>query len=216
MKLFAKILKSTPAMLLALALFFAPMAYAADEAHAHGPETGEVGDHHPDSEQKEVLHFSGSLMFWEYLTFGIVVLVLGGFVFPKLLGQLNARQDGIKEALDKADQVKKDADQLLAKHEELMKNANIEAKKITDEAVAAGRDAAAKIRAEAENSANEIRSKAEAQIEQQRKKAEAELRDLAVELALTASSKVLERAVNEDDHRRLAKEAIDSAVTMRN
>lgn len=214
MKLFARIGKTPLLLALAtVALTFAPNLMAAGGA---GPAPGQVGDHHAPTDQHEMLHFSGSLMFWEYLTFGIVLVVLGGFVFPKLLGQLKSRQERIKDALDKADQVRSEAEVLLRKHEEMMRNAHADAKKITDEAVAAAREAASRIQAEADAAARETRERAQKEIEQLTRKAQAELRDQAVELALLASSRVLQKSLTGEDHRRLAQEAIAASGTMNN
>jgi F-type H+-transporting ATPase subunit b len=166
--------------------------------------------------QDDVLHFSGSLMFWKYVAFGLIVLVLGKFVIPIMLNQLNKRQDRIQDALDKADQVRAEAEVLLKRHEEMVRNAHQDAKKITDDALAAAREVAARITAEAETAANEIRNRSQREIELMQRKAESELRETAVELALLAGSRVLERSLNEEDHRRLAREAIEAAGTMRN
>lgn len=166
--------------------------------------------------QHEVLHFSAQLMFWEYVTFGIVVAVLGFKVIPIMLKQLGARQDRIKDALDKADQVRAEAEVLLKKHEEMMRNAHADAKKITDEATVAAREAAAKITADAEAAARETRDRAQRELDQMRRKAESELRDAAIELALLAGGRVLEKSLTGEDHRRLAKEAIDASALMKN
>jgi F-type H+-transporting ATPase subunit b len=197
-----------------VAVMMAAMTFG---AHLHAaPPPGSPGDHHPKTDQTEVLHFSGSLMFWEYVTFAIVVLALGFGVFPILLKQLNKRQDRIQDALDKADQVRAEAEVLLQKHEKMMQEAHHDAKKITDEAIAAGREAAERIRAEAETTASATRARAEREIDMLRAKAEDELRKQAVELALLASSKVLERALSDDDHRRLATQAIEGSRAVSN
>ncbi|MHC4841510.1 MAG: hypothetical protein ACYTDT_11270, partial [Planctomycetota bacterium] len=82
----------TTALILILAMVavvaVAPEVHAADGGGAH-LEDGQAGDHHAEAAQGEMLHWSSSIMFWEYVTFGIVLLILGFVVFPKLLGQLN-------------------------------------------------------------------------------------------------------------------------------
>ncbi|MBX3461073.1 MAG: ATP synthase F0 subunit B [Planctomycetes bacterium] len=166
--------------------------------------------------QHEVLHFSANLMFWEYVTFGIIFLVLGVKVIPIMLTQLGARQERIKDALDKADQVRAEAEVLLKKHEEMMRNAHADAKKITDEATVAAREAAAKITADAEAAARETRDRAQRELDQMRRKAEAELRESAIELALLAGGRVLEKSLTGEDHRRLAREAIEASTLMKN
>ncbi|MBK9975941.1 MAG: F0F1 ATP synthase subunit B [Planctomycetes bacterium] len=187
-------------MLLLAAIAFAP-ALLASEAEAA---------------QESVLHFSENLMFWEYVTFGIIFLVLGIKVIPMMLKQLGERQDRIKDALDKADRVQVEATALLKKHEDMMRNAHLEAQKVTDDARAAGKEVAAKIQAQAEAAAGEIKERASREIELLRAKAEAELREKAVELALLASSRILEKSLNGEDHRRLAREAIGAASAMKN
>lgn len=207
------------ALMVLCGALFAPAATAAEEPHGeaqHGPAQGEPGDHHAHSDQKSVLDPMGSLMFWEYVTFGLVLLILGFGVFPKLYAQLDKRQSSIKEALDKADQVRAEAEVLLKKHEDLMRRANDDAKKVTDEAVVAGRQARERIEQAAQQAAGEIKARAEKEVELLTRKAEAELRERAVDLALEAASKVLGRSLTGDDHRKLAREAIERAGAMRN
>lgn len=181
---------------------------------AFAPALAAAGDATPA--QPSVLHFSANLMFWEYVTFGIIFLVLGLKVIPTMLKQLAVRQAGIKDAQDKADAVRAQAEVLLKKHEELIRNANVEAQKITDEARNAGKEAAARIQQAAEAAAKELKERSAREIELMRKKAEGELRDYAVELALLAGSRVLEKSLTGDDHRRLAKEAISASAAMKN
>lgn len=183
-------------------------------AVALAPALAAAGDAEPA--QPSVLHFSANLMFWEYVTFGIIFLVLGLKVIPTMLKQLAVRQAGIKDAQDKADAVRAQAEVLLKKHEELIRNANVEAQKITDEARNAGKEAAARIQQAAEAAAKELKERSAREIELMRKKAEGELRDYAVELALLAGSRVLEKSLTGDDHRRLAKEAISASAAMKN
>lgn len=188
-------------MLLAALALFGPALFAA----------GDV-----PTDQHSVLHFSANLMFWEYVTFGIIFLILGVKVIPTMLKQLGERQGRIKDALDKADQVRAEAEVLLKKHEEMMRSAHNQAQKITDDARAAGREAAQRIQQAADAAANEVKERSAREIELMRQKAQAELRDQAVELALLAGSRVLERSLTGDDHRRLAKEAITASAAMKN
>lgn len=175
-----------------------------------------LAEEHPPTEQHDVIHFSSSLWFWEYLTFGLILVVLAWKVIPVMLKQLADRQAGIKDALDKADQVRAEAEVLLKKHEEMIRNSHKEAQKITDDARAAGKEVAARIQQAAEQAAKETKERSAREIELMRKKAAGELRDQAVELALLAGSRVLERSLGSEEHHRLAREAIDAAGTMKN
>ncbi|MBP9891877.1 MAG: F0F1 ATP synthase subunit B [Planctomycetes bacterium] len=181
-----------------------------------GPAFAAGGVNHDQHGGAGVLQFLPNVLFWEYIAFGIILIILGVFVFPKLYRQLDERQSRIKEALDKADQVRAEAEVLLKKHEDLMRRANDDAKKITDEAVVAGRQARERIEQTAAQAASEIKARAEKEVELLTRKAEAELREKAVELALEAASKVLGRSLTGEDHRKLARESIERAGAMRN
>ncbi|MCA8917134.1 MAG: ATP synthase F0 subunit B [Planctomycetes bacterium] len=191
-------------LLISTCALMAPALLAA-EGHAEGPQS-----------EDGVLTYMGHLMFWEYVTFGLILLILAWKVLPIMLKQLGARQASIRDALDKADKVRAEAEVLLRKHEEMMRDAHADAKKITDDAIAAAREAGARIQAEADAAAKETRERAQKEVEQLTRKAQAELRDAAVELSLLASSRVLQRSLTDDDHRRLAQEAIAASGTMNN
>lgn len=211
-----QVTKSIRNAALTLAIALIAIIAVAPTANAAGVPDGQAGDHHAEAAQGALLHWSSSIMFWEYVTFGIVLVILGVVVFPKLLGQLSERSKGIADAQDKAEKVLAEAHELEAKNQEKLNNAHVEAKKITDEAIVAAKEVEARIRAEADNAAKEIREKAEAELAQMTKAAKAELREQAVELALMAAGKVIEKSMTDDDHRRLAKEAIDATEMLRN
>jgi F-type H+-transporting ATPase subunit b len=193
--------------LMVLLTMLAPALFAAEEAHA---------DEHGHAAQDSVLHFSSNLFFWEYVTFGLILLVLGWKVIPVMLKQLGARQASIKDALDKADRVRAEAEVLLRNHEDMMRNAHADAKKITDQATQAARENAARIASDADTAARETRERAQLEVEQLTRKAQAELREQAVELALLASSRVLGQSLTGENHRKLAKEAIAASKVMNN
>lgn len=211
-----KLLLSVLAVL-ALAAFAAPAM--ASEASGGGHAETTVGDHHAEGAQKEggdVLKLMGSVMFWEYVTFGVVLVVLGVFIFPKLLKQLSDRHSRIQDALDKADKVRAEAEVLLKRHEDMMKRAHEDAKKITDDAVEAAGKIRQRMEQEAQTAASEIKTRAQKEIELSRKRVEAELRDTAIELALLASGRVLEKSLDDEQHRRLASEAIEASGLLKN
>lgn len=163
--------------------------------------------------QTDVLQPIVSQIVWKFIAFGVLLFVLWKFALPVLMGSLNSRTQRIEEALEKAERVNKEAEELQAKHAKMMEEANAEAKRLTDEAKAA----AEKIRSDANESAkkdaDEIVARAKNEIRLAQGKALAEIREQAVELSLAASSAVLGRSLSDDDHRRLASEAISAAAS---
>jgi F-type H+-transporting ATPase subunit b len=105
--------------------------------------------------------------------------------------------------------VKNEAVALLDKHREMMDRAKADAQEVINE----GRLAAERVKKEAmaagQVEAQEILERAHREIDLHKKKAIDEIRQETVELTLLAASKVLERSITDDDHRRLTGAVID-------
>jgi F-type H+-transporting ATPase subunit b len=146
---------------------------------------------------------------WTWIIFGVVFLILWRFAFRPIREQLEARENRIRETVEKADQVKNEAVALLDKHREMMDRAKADAQEVLNE----GRLAAERVKKEAmaagHMEAQEILDRAHKEIDLHKKKAIDEIRQETVELTLLAASKVLERSITDDDHRRLTGAVID-------
>ncbi|MCA8940673.1 MAG: F0F1 ATP synthase subunit B, partial [Planctomycetes bacterium] len=147
------------------------------------------------------------------VSFGLLFLVLSKFIFPMMFKALNSRKQHIEDALAKADRVNAEAEELLKKHEKMLAESHAEAKRITDEAISAGAKAREDLIASAKKDADNIVRHAKAEIRRSQDAAMEEIRNQAVELSLLASSQLLERSLTDDDHRRLATQAVDTAVS---
>lgn len=155
-------------------------------------------------------HFFSSLIFWEVVSFAILFFILYKFAFPGILGILEEREKKIKDSLDQAERHRSDAERKLKEYEAKLSAAGREAEGIL---------AAAKERAQRLLEENEQRLTAEAErikgdatraIDQERRNAIQEIRTQTTELALMVAEKVVQRSLNDADHRRLADEALDA------
>jgi len=155
-------------------------------------------------------HFFSSLIFWEVVSFAILFFILYKFAFPSILGILEEREKKIKDSLDQAERHRSDAERKLKEYEAKLSAAGREAEGIL---------AAAKERAQRLLEENEQRLTAEAErikgdatraIDQERRNAIQEIRTQTTELALMVAEKVVQRSLNDADHRRLADEALDA------
>ena len=200
------------AIMIALLLVFA-MGTTVYASGASGPEvTRGSADGAPLQESATATENPmTSHLIWEWIAFVILFIVLAKVAFPWMFNQMNMRQTRIKEALDKADKVKSEAEILLKKHEQMMADAHAEAKRVTDEAIQASQTARDEIIGKAQGEATAAVERAKKEISMAQAKAMDELRTQAVELSLAASSAVLKRSLTDDDHRRLASEAIAAA-----
>ena len=131
------------------------------------------------------------LFFWTWFTFGLLFFLLWKFVWPQLLGATEAREKKIQQQLEEAERLNAEAKASLAEQQKLLAASRDQAAKIlADAKAAAERDhqlAAEKTRAEAE----EMLARARREIGAEKERASAELRREAVDLALAAAGKLI-------------------------
>ena len=131
------------------------------------------------------------LMVWTLLSFGILFLLLRRFVWPQLLEATEAREQKIKQQLEEAERLNAEAKASVAEQQKLLAASRDQAAKILADAKAASerdhQQAAEKTRAEAE----EILARARREIGAEKDRASAELRREAVDLALAAAGKLI-------------------------
>jgi len=152
---------------------------------------------------------------WTWILFGLVFFILKKFAWRPLREQLEARENRIRETVEKAQEVKTEAEALLEKHREMMDRAKADAQAIINE----GREAGEKVREDVVNAgrkeAEEFVERARKEIDLETKKAVDEIRRETVDLSLMAAGKILERSIDDDDHRKLADQVVDELGSLK-
>src|SRR5207248_7824960 len=74
------------------------------------------------------------LMIWTLLLFGFSMLILWKLAFPRISAALDKRQHAIEESIDHAEQIRKQADEILAEYRERLKEARDQADDIVGRA----------------------------------------------------------------------------------
>ena len=155
-------------------------------------------------------HFFSSLIFWEVVSFGILLFVLYKFAFPGILSVLEEREKKIKDSLDQAERHRSDAERRLKEYEAKLAGASREAEGV----LAAAKERAQRLMEENEQrltiEAERIKGDATREIDHERRKAIQDIRSQTTELALMVAEKVVQRSLTDADHRRLADEALDA------
>ncbi len=155
-------------------------------------------------------HFFSSLIFWEVVSFAILLFVLYKFAFPGILSVLEEREKKIKDSLDQAERHRSEAERRLKEYEAKLAAAGKEAEGI----LAAAKERAQRLLEENEQrltaEAERIKGDAAREIEQERRAAIREIRSQTTELALMVAEKVVQRSLTEEDHRKFADEALDA------
>ncbi len=155
-------------------------------------------------------HFFSSLIFWEVVSFAILFFILYKFAFPGILAVLEEREKKIRDSLDQAERHRSEAERKLKDYEVKLSAASKEAEGI----LAAAKERAQRLLDENEQrlmqEAERIKGDATREIEHERRKAVQEIRTQTTDIALMVAEKVVQRSLNDADHRRLADEALDA------
>lgn len=154
--------------------------------------------------------FFSSLIFWEVVSFGILLFVLYKFAFPGILSILEEREKKIKDSLDQAERHRSEAERRLKEYEAKLSAAAKEAEGI----LGAAKERAQRLLEENEQrltaEAERIKGDATREIEQERRKAVQDIRTQTTELALMVAEKVVQRSLTEADQRKFADEALEA------
>ena len=157
-------------------------------------------------------HFFSSLIFWEVVSFGILLFLLYKFAFPGILSALEEREKKIKDSLDQAERHRSEAERKLKDYEAKLAAASHEAEGI----LSAARERAQRLMEENEQRLNteaeRIKGDATREIDHERRKAIQDIRTQTTDLALMVAEKVVQRSLTDADHRRLADEALDALL----
>ncbi|HEX6069136.1 MAG TPA: F0F1 ATP synthase subunit B [Longimicrobiaceae bacterium] len=149
-----------------------------------------------------LLDINEGLMVWTIIIFLFVLGVLYWKAYPVILGAVEAREARIADLLSAAQRDREEAQTLLeeqrARHEELRTQ--------VQEMLAEGRTAGERVReeiiAEARGEQQAMLERARREIEQETERALAELKGQAVDLAIAAASRLVEKDLDQEGNRR--------------
>ncbi|MGI8659900.1 MAG: F0F1 ATP synthase subunit B [Thermoleophilaceae bacterium] len=148
------------------------------------------------------------LMIWTLISFGITYYVLKRLAFPRIAAALDKRRKAIDDSIESAVHAKEEADALLTEYRARLK----EAREQADDIVARSRKAAdaheEESKAEAKRYREELMQTTRRDIESETRRALDEIRKEVAELTVLATEKVMRKALDEADQRRLIEEAL--------
>lgn len=124
-----------------------------------------------------------SQLFWLALTFGFLYWMMSKTLVPRIGGILEMRQDRIAQDLDKAHELKSDADEAIAAYEQELAEAKASANEIGNKARDSAKASAEAERQKIESKLGEKLAEAEARIAAIRDSAMADVGEIAAETA---------------------------------
>lgn len=122
---------------------------------------------------------------WLILTFGLLYLLMSRVALPRVAGIIENRRERIAGDLDKAAQLKGQADDAMAEYERSLAEARAKAHAIANETREKMKDETDELRSETDAKLDEQLKAAETRIAVTKEKALANVRDVAAEAAIT-------------------------------
>lgn len=153
--------------------------------------------------------FSPGLFIVQTILFLLLIFLMVKFAWKPILNSLNDREEGIKTALDAAENAKKEMENLSADNERLLKEARIEREALLKEAREMKHKIISDATNEAQDKAGKMIEQAQAAIETEKKAAMAELKSHVAGLSIEIAEKVVrEELSNKDKQLKLVEEML--------
>lgn len=143
-----------------------------------------------------MLDINPGLIIWTMITFALLVVVLGKFAWKPLLQALQTREQEIADALQKAEDAKKDAERMMQENRLMMEKAGAETSRLIAEGRAMAEQVKSDIVAKANDSAKKMLEQAKDEIARERDAAVQQLRNEVADLAVTAAEKILDESLD--------------------
>jgi len=167
------------------------------------------GGETPDNWLEAWLMPSSGLFIWSVITFLLVFVVLRWKAWGPLMDVLDAREKQINEALNAAEKAKEEAAKVASNNEEVLNEARQEAQDIVSKAREAGDNLKLKLETDGQEKYNQMLTQAKEQIETEKQKALGEIKQMVVDVAISASEKVIQRNLNTDDNKKMIEKTVD-------
>lgn len=149
--------------------------------------------------EKLIEQFSLGLFFWMLILFIGLVLLLKKFAWGPILNAVQEREEGIQNALESAEQARKEMQDLTADNERILKEARIERDNLLKEAREIKENIISEAKSEAQEQANKLIAQAQATIETEKNAAIAKLKHQVAELSIDIAEKVVRTELSDKD-----------------
>ena len=162
--------------------------------------------------EKLINDFSFGLFFWQTLIFVGLIFLLKKFAWKPILDAVNEREEGIKNALESAENAKKEMQNLQADNQRILQEARMERDAMLKEAREMKEKMIADSKSEAQAQGLKMIEQAKAAIENEKNAAMAELKSQVSTLSLAIAEKLLQdELANKDSQVKLVEKMLGDA-----
>ena len=163
----------------------------------------------PQLEQTEIF---GSLIFWSWVSFLILLYLMKRFVFPPILEILDSREKKISGDISDAESIKQEAQKMREEFETQLSQAHEKANTIVKLAEEESRKMRDNSLQETQAKCKQMLEEAEREIKRNQEKVLQEVRGHIAQLTIASTEKILKKTISQDDKNRLAEESIEEVL----
>ena len=157
-----------------------------------------------------LLDVSTGLVFWSAITFLLLLFIMKKYLWGPLIENLDKRESMINDAVKTAEETQKKSEEAMKEYNEKLAEARDEVRQI----ISAGKDSAEKAKADILEEANRksalLVEKAKKEIASERSEAINQIKQVVVDISISAAEKMLKRNLNADDQIKLIEETMRS------
>jgi len=144
----------------------------------------------------------------EVIAFIVMVVVLGIWVYPRIIAAAEGRQRQIAEQLEAAEKARQEAEQRLEEARQRADEARKQAAEVIESAGRSGEQLRSELREKGEEERKRMVEQARREIAAARQQAVDSVRDEVAGLVVAATEKVIGESLDGEKHRKLIDEAI--------
>lgn len=141
--------------------------------------------------EKLIHDFSFGLFFWQAIILLVIIFLLGKFAWKPIINALEAREDGIADALAAADNAKREMQNLQASNEKLLAEARAERDAMLKEAREMKEKMISEAKNEAEAEGEKMIQQAKAAIDNEKTAAMADIKNHVSGLSIEIAEKLM-------------------------
>ena len=149
----------------------------------------------------------------QLINFLVLFFLLSKFLFPRVVGMLDARANRIRESMEKAEQVQRDAAAMEQRVQEQLAEARREGQTIVANANQIAQRIQSEAHEKAQRDAEAFLGRAREQIQRETEQASVQLRQQVADLAVLAAGRVVQRDLDPKQHVDLIERVLQEAET---
>lgn len=152
----------------------------------------------------------------QIINFSLLLALLTVLMYKPVLKKLDERASRIRESLEKAEEIKREAEQTEQQFQARIEEARQEGQAMMAQATKTGERLVEEARQKAHQEGEALLARARSEIEMERDRAISQLRQGFAELTVLAASKVIGQSLDKEAHSRLIEQVLDESQRLRN